>query len=400
MELIDILKVIRRWWWLIVGFAVITELALWLGMRSAEPTYTATVKLQISTPQREDVAAYDEYRSVSMRDEITVAINNLIDLLQNDEVHKRTANRLGLDGKDTSYTITAKRVTDADFIKVTIEARTPDLAAKIINEHIDVAITYYGELRAKSIRAEKELFAEQLRLAEEKLLAAENALADFRTRNRIYSLTSQTATQQRLLEQLQLERDKLLLEQAIKVADGIIPIVTPTINSVTEVDKLIAQRMKELDQYTALTPQYNILEQNVEQARTEHEHLLSKYGEAELKIVAVQAANFIQVIKPGEAPTESESSWPKLAVLILVGSLGLGVVTAFFLEYISSSTVMREGAPESKHSGQKFWERVRMLRPNNPLSKRTRLEPSTDVDIGQEPIDVEIQHTSSRNKVK
>jgi len=343
MELIELLRVIRRWLWLIIAIVVVTQLALWWGLRSAQPVYAATVSLQISTPQRENVAAYDEYRSISLRDEITVAINNLVELLEGDEIHKRTTSQLGLAENDSHYTITASRASDADFVNVIVEARTPDLAAEIANKHVSVAIAYYGELRAQSTKAEKKLFAEQLRAAENEYRVAEKALSDFRTQNGIYSLESQMSTQQKLLEQLQLERDRYMLEQAITIntiAGTPTPTTgtneTPVINPVAEVDKLITRRLKELDQFTALVPQYNVLEQNVEQARAVYQHLLGKYSEAELKVTAVQAANFIQVIKPAYVPTKSESSWPKLAVFALVGSLGMGVMLAFILQYIYS----------------------------------------------------------------
>jgi len=325
MELIELLRVIRRWLLLIVAIVVLTQIALWLGLRAAEPVYAATVSLQISTPQRENVAAYDEYRSISLRDEITVAINNLVELLQGEEVYKRTISQLGLAENDTPYTITASRASDADFVNVIVKAGTPTLAAEIANTHVAIATAYYGELRSQPTKAEKGLFAEQLSTAETVFRASEKALVDFRTENGIYSLESQLSTQQRLLEQLQLERDRRLLESAGRI-DG--PVGT--------VDKLIAQRLIELEQYTALVPQYSILEQNVVQARTVYQHLLGKYSEAELKVTAVQAANFIQVIKPAYVPIESESSWPKLALLALAGSLGIGVMLAFILQYLYS----------------------------------------------------------------
>ncbi len=341
------LRVLRRWLWLIIIIVVVTELALWLGLWSADPVYAATVSLQISTPQRENVAAYDEYRSISLRDEITIAINNFVELLQSNEVRLRVIDRLSLGDEDGNYTITAEQVRDTDFINITIEAQTPILAAEIANTHNDIAIAYYGELRAKSTTAEKNFFAEQLQVAEEEFRTAENTLADFRTQNGIYSLENKLSAQERLLEQLQLERDQLLLERSSIVATTDGTSTLDTTNPVADVDKLIAQRMKELDQYTALAPQYNILTQNVEQVRESYLHLLSKYSEAELKVTAVQAANFIQVIKPAYAPAESESSWPKLAILALAGSLGLGIMLSFFLQYILSFKGV--AAPKSDH---------------------------------------------------
>jgi uncharacterized protein involved in exopolysaccharide biosynthesis len=376
MELIDLLRIVRRWLWLIIVLVVVTELALWLGTRSAEPLYTSNVRLQISIPQREDVAAYDQSRSISPRDEIAVAMNNFIELLKSEEVYKRTVSQLALSEKDAHYTVNAKRVSDADFINVIVEARTPGLAAEIANTHVDIAIAYYGELRAQSTKAEKDLFAEQLRLAEVQLQAAEKDLVDFRNQNGIYSLDRQISTQQDLLERLQLERDQHLLEQATTVTQtpggAVSASAVTVIDPIGEIDKLIAQRQKELDQFTALAPQYNILEQDAEQARAAYKHLLDKYSEAQLKVTAVQAANFIQIIKPAYAPTGSESSWPKLAVLALAGSLGLGLMLAFLFQYISGFRGVGVTVPASDYKTSSY-EHV-------------------DLDVQQEPLAVQGQH--------
>ncbi len=369
MELIDLLRVLRRWLWLIIVLVVVTELVLWLGLRSAKPVYAATVSLQISTPQRENVAAYDEYRSISLRDEITIAINNFVELLQSNEVRLRVIDQLSLSDEDGNYTIAAEQVRDTDFINVTAEAQTPSLAAEIANTHIELAIAYYGELRAKPTNAEKNFFAEQLRVAKEEFRTAENILADFRSQNGIYSLESKLSTQEKLLEQLQLERDQLLLERASTIATIADNSTLDTANLDADVDKLIAQRMKELDQFTALTPQYNILTQNVEQVRASYLHLLSKYSEAELKVTAVQAANFIQVVKPAYAPVASESSWPKLAVFAFAGSLGLGMMLSFFLQYVLSFKSV--SAPESDHKTSSRRKRSR----HKPYSADSEQEP-------------------------
>jgi uncharacterized protein involved in exopolysaccharide biosynthesis len=410
MELIDLLRVLRRWLWLIVALVVVTELALWLGMRSNEPLYAATVKMQISIPQREDVPAYDQSRSFNPRDEITAAINNFIELLQSSEVKRKAVSQLGLQGKDASYTVSAIRTTDTDYIKVTVEARTPNLAAEIANTHVAIAIAYYGELRAQSTKAEKELFAQQLHLAAEGYWAAEKALTEFRTQNGIYSLDSQLITQQRLLEQLQLERDQRSLEQEITVStitNSAIQASSPlVIDPVKQVDNLIAQRLEELNHLTSLAPQYHTLSQNVEQTSGVYQHLLDKYSEAELKVIAVQSANFIQVIKPAVKPAESVSGWPKLALLALAGSLGLGVTVAFLLQYISSFKSASVTVPVSDHeapswgsTSRESWKRIRnVFRRNNPSRKRAGQESSTDLDVEQEPLSAQKQHTPLRSK--
>ncbi len=117
--------------------------------------YAATVSLQNMLPQSADVAAYDEYRSISLRDEITTAINNFIELSQSDDVHQQVNSQLGLEDENDIYTTTAEHMTNSDFVNVTVEAGTPSLAAEIANTHVSVAIAYYGELRAKTTNAEK-----------------------------------------------------------------------------------------------------------------------------------------------------------------------------------------------------------------------------------------------------
>ena len=435
MELIDLLRVVRRWLWLIVAMVLVTELAVWFGTRSAESVYAATARLQISTPQREEVAAYNQYR-FNPRDEIAVAINNFVELLQSDEVYRRTSSQLGLSESEAIYTIDAVRASDADFVNVTVEAPTPELAAEIANIHISIAIAYYGELRAQSTRAEQKLFAEQLRATDEELAAAEKALTDFRNQHGIYSLESQLSTQQRLIEQLQLERDRRLLQQATTIIAptvSAIPATTatapPVVDPIAEVDKLIAQRMQELDQFTTLAPQYYLLEQNVEQTRAVYQDLMGKYNLAEQTATTVQAASFIQVIKPAFA--RSESNWPRLALLALAGSLGLGVMLAFLLQYIAGFESSKETVPvvdhkarsrrhrktgaqgpvsqaqESshkvswfRHAMQEFWKRIKnMFRANALRFKHADVSSSSaDLVAEQEPKVVQGQLGPTKSK--
>lgn len=330
MELINLLRILWRWSWLILSVVVVTVLVLLFWLRTAEPIYAAQVTLQISTPQQEDVAAFDQYRYVSLRDEVTVARNNFTEVLQSEEVYNRTISQLALEGNDATYVLDVKLGRDVDFIYVRAEARTSKLAALIANTHVEAAITYYGELRAKPTEAEKSLFAEQLDIAEEEFRAAEDAFAEFKAQNGIALLENGLATYQKLLEELQLEHDRRVLEWPSSYVDP-----------VGEVDELIAQRQQELARLVGLAPMYNVLEENARQARERYQHVLNKHTEAELKAKAVQAANFIQIVEQAQAPPQPMSNSKKLLVLALAGSLGLGVLLSFLLEYISGFAVAR-----------------------------------------------------------
>jgi uncharacterized protein involved in exopolysaccharide biosynthesis len=415
---------------------VVTAAALWLGLRSKPLTYEAKVKLQITTPQREDVAVYDEYRYGSVRDEITVARNNLLEVLQGEQARNQTVSRLGLEEDDAKYDLDVDLVRDADFVNVTVGARSSELAAWIANAHVDTAIAYYGELRAKPTDAERSLFALQLRAAREELREAEDALANFRTENGVASLDTELATYQQLLRELQLERDQRMLEENTAEVDELIAqrqsrlrelmtlapryrlleenaqqareqyrqllsefdeasaeenagagerlraaeeaflaaeeafaefqadnsisslenefaiyrasleelqserdrrtLYEPDTGPVAEVDELIADRQEELGRLVALAPTYNLLQDNAQKARENYQRLLDKYAEADLKVNVAKAASFIQIVEPAQPPTQPLPGWPTVA-LAVAGSLGLGVLSAFLLDYVSTS---------------------------------------------------------------
>jgi uncharacterized protein involved in exopolysaccharide biosynthesis len=326
-ELNNIIWVLWRWKWLIVSVVLVTGLALGARVRTAEPVYAAQVKLQLTAPQQEDVALDNRYRYVALREEMTVIRNNLMEVLQAREVYERTISRLALADEDATYTLDASSIRDTDFIFVTVKARTAELAADIANAHVDAAVAYFGELRAKPVDAARNLIAGQLHLAEEQYHAAKNALTEFQARNGITtSLEDELATYQKLLEQLQLEHDRQLLKEYISWVD-------PT----ADVNELIAQRREELQRLMALRPQHDQLEEDAQQTHAKYQYLLDKYSEANLKVDSAQAVTFIQIVEPAELPLRPVDNAKRLLILAMAGSLGLGMLLAFFLEYASDT---------------------------------------------------------------
>lgn len=261
MELINILKIFRRWAWLIVSIVGLTVIALLVGLRLAEPEFEAQVKIQISTPQQENVALYDEYRSASVRDVITVARNNFVTILGSDEIRDRTLEELNIDPEQIDFELEIGTDSDSDFVVIKITAPKSTLAASIANTLVDQAVDYYGELRARPTIEEKNLYAEQLQAAEAAYHAASEAFTSYKAQNNVVLLSQEIAAAQRLLEQLQSERDQRILEIGVK-------------DPVTQVNELIQQRQSELDRLLALEPTYLFLEEDYQEAREEYRKAL------------------------------------------------------------------------------------------------------------------------------
>jgi uncharacterized protein involved in exopolysaccharide biosynthesis len=323
MELITLLQTLKRWLWLIIALVIVTGLVLMVRLKQAKPMYEAVVKIQLSIPQPEDVAAFDTYRYSSLRDEMTVARNNLTEVIYSSTVYQQVVEALGLAGSEARYGLEVRPVRDVDFVRIAVQVGDPQLAASIANAHVERGIQYYGELRAQPAEASKALLADQLNRAEQEFRAAENAFVEFRRQNRITSLEAEVNTYQRLLGELSEERDQRLLDEADS-------------SDIEEVDALISEREAQLERLVGLGPVYQAMEQKALEARSNYNHLLTKYFEAEIKAEAIRSANFIQIVEAAQPPRRPLSQSKKLLVLGLAGSLGFGVLLAFLLDYVSS----------------------------------------------------------------
>lgn len=442
MELISLLRILWRWRFMTLSILLVTGLAVGFHVHLARPSYEATVRLQVTTPEQEDIDLYDQYAFISDRDEVTVARNNLAEVLQSQVVRERTVNELALSSVDGVYQVNVYPVRDADFIDVTIEAGDSNLAAEIATAHVRNAIQLTGELRALPADTLRERLTEQLQVAQEELRATESAFAEFQRENNITTLEYEIGVREQILQHLQLERNQRLFEEvtvttsSTSAIDTLInerrselsrlvslqPVYALLIERVQEtgdayqrlleeynraeqndvlaeslgiaeeefrlaedelaafraenhvasldeeiatyqnvigqlqlerarlllrasenpadlvapIDASIDEYREELEQLVSLWPTYNLMTADAEQARQKYELILDKYTEAQLKGDTIRATGFIQVVAPAIPPAEPVSNTLKLMVLAISGSVGLSVLLAFLLEYVSS----------------------------------------------------------------
>ena len=260
LEVKQIFRIIWSWRRLIVGFVALTAIVLGLNWYFSDPSFQAKVKLQITTPEDEDVALYEERSSFSERDRITIARNNFIVVLESGAVRKLTIDQLGLNVQESEYEIEVVPIRDADFVDVFVTTTTPELAAEIANTHVAMAILRMGELRALPSITAKDNFAEELASAELSMSEAENAFTEFRVDKGIAALEAEISVQQQTLQQLELERNQLLF--AIP-AEGI--------DFLGSVETVIVQRSEELQPLLALRRTHNTLQENVAVATADYE---------------------------------------------------------------------------------------------------------------------------------
>lgn len=371
MELNQILRVMRRWLAVIVlAMLVVTAVAGWRAI-AAGTVYESKVELQLTAPQSEDVLLFNTNRSSSnARDDMTVALNNFTEIVQNREVFRRVIKQLALTGDDADYKIEVRSLRDSDYFDVVAQSKNAALVGQIANTHVNTAIAYYGEVRSKPAASSKEFLAHQLTLADKRVQTAQNALTHFQTQNHVTNVTTEVEIDSRILQDLIGERNRRSLDgpssmainsantvltqlrvdrenanaagEAARVAnyDAAILSYTQAISTalasadvLAPVETLITQYRDDLARLSALLPQLTSLQTDLDQARNDYQQLQGKYNEAVIKEQSTQAAGFIQVIEPALAPDAPvPGRVPLVIVLALAGGFIVGIALSFLLD--------------------------------------------------------------------
>lgn len=324
-ELTDLFWVLLRWSWLIILVVVATVGSLVYLQRRIIPAYEATVTLMVTTPDREDVMLTDEYTFTNDRDEITNVTDRFMMIAEYDEVKHRTLDELGL---EVNYQIRAETDRGADFVTITVNADAPELAAALANTHAQNAIDYFGEIRAMPAAQALQYFDTGVEAARQDLADAQQTLTDFHAEHNIILLENELDVQNTVLERLETLRVEVL-----------VPVYDPSSTFVpsrdtTTVDGLINEQRTEITNLDSLLPEYERLIAEVEAAQDVYDDLVSKYTETEMRQAFVSQSMFLQIIDTADVPDAPTGQPIRTYSLGFIGSLGLCILLAFFLDYL------------------------------------------------------------------
>lgn len=331
MELSLLARILWRWKWLIIACVLTATTAVWLGLSNAVPVYHASTVLSFGTPDRPDVELIDRYKFVDSRAEVVLAINNFITIAQQPNVYEQTREALNLEEADANYKVSVDSSSDADFVEISLEAESAILAANIVNTHTRFAIDEFGRSRSQSTVSNKETFDEQLLKAQSDLGVAERSFMDFREANGITFLETDINVVESGLIQLMSEQTKLVARDPVGQSPQVIQLETR-----------IAEQRARLEALSQLEPEYTTLETIVTSKRDDYQLLLSKSSEAETSADIAQRANFVQISTPAEVPPAPVDKATRLLLLAVLGSLGMGILLSFILEYLTGAPLAQE----------------------------------------------------------
>lgn len=373
----DYLRVIWRRKWIILVVILGALVLIAPSVSSAQNQYVGSVKLLVTLPETSTVDLYGEYRSSSVQDEINLARNNFADVFHSDVVRSRTVEALTLSESLRGYELEVEELRDTDFLIVTVRAPDRVWAAEIANTHVDKALAYFGEIRARPAASAKEALNEQLEEVRIQLAADEQAIIAFEDANGISSFDAELDLQREVLTDLYLRRNRYTVEgteglslayrkiiqilederlralehfQAIKAAaledvigiyqDNTVELLEgyraeTAVMLLTTTESLIEREEENLARLNLLKPELDQLESGLARSEAREQQLLDAYQEASTKEGTALRVNFLHVVLPATPPTQPDlRSANILLLLTVVGSVGLGLILAFGVDYL------------------------------------------------------------------
>jgi len=124
----DYLRIVTRYWLIIVAATILSVVAGWFAQRSTEPTYLATTRVMVVAPGSAEV--FDAYYGHLAAAGRAVSIGQLA---KNPQVAKRTIDQLEL--RETPAEV-VKRITTVvrdTVVEITVTGDTPELARDTAN---------------------------------------------------------------------------------------------------------------------------------------------------------------------------------------------------------------------------------------------------------------------------
>lgn len=394
----SIWAILRRRWWMI-ALIVVGALAVTLALTlTAPPAYRSSLRLQALALDDQEVALYTRRSTGGVGEQIALTQFNFNETLQNPLIAWRTVSDLNLDISASQLLANLKTSASGDFVTVTYDAATPQEAMNVLNRHVENALDYYNSVRSRPASVAGQFVATELAAQGQTLRKAQDALLQFQLEHNISDLPreinavqdgvrsiraardnaqvqaslAETLAQQYAAQAEQSEADLAAAQQAldelrasaetptpqqqarIDAQDALVAELGQTAREqrgaaraqqaaavgqrtvATQNEALLNQRAGDLAQLISLSSDYNILLAELDSALADYDFLRSKAAEARLKEAQATNVGSLQIVDPAFLPGEpGGTSALRIALLVALVSLLLGLVAAMLLEFVS-----------------------------------------------------------------
>jgi uncharacterized protein involved in exopolysaccharide biosynthesis len=327
-------RVILKRAWLILLLVVVTAATV-AGVSYTRPlVYRTTLRFQVTSSPPTDVTLYQTSRTTLSSDEIAKTRANFIELVTSLDVAWETveALQLPMSGRELVNTLQVQESEDSDFVRLSVTTEDAQRSADIANTLIAVAVRRYGEMNARPLTLAGQFISDQLAETQAELDQARAELISFQSSHNLGTLDGTIDAKISMIRSLELSHDEAVSRGATAEAEAF--------------SQLIRQRQGELQALIELSGLYTTLSTRVSQLQETYDFLLEKRTEARLKENQARNLDFVQVFGQARVPDSPE---PRVSLSILALSIAvataLGVILAFFLEYVGSARQLGRTAP-------------------------------------------------------
>lgn len=209
----------RRWFWLVIA-AIVTASVAGVFTSLIPKKYKATALIVVVEPV--NVVQFDERFRTLVE---TQPLRILPELAESDQVLNLLADDLNVSStvasdfsiEELRGMLSAEAGNDANLIRLSVQAHTPDNAAKVANAWAKVFVTLTNEIFRDRGGTQLAFFEERVTEASMELEKAENALVEFESINRANILNTSLVTYaQYQTDYLIAKRDASLLVQDVR----------------------------------------------------------------------------------------------------------------------------------------------------------------------------------------
>lgn len=330
-DILGYLKIIRKWWWVIVLLFVATVGTMLAVAVLSETQYEAIVTVQVSAPPPQEAPLYSQFGRQLLNDEIEQTRASFSELLLEGDAPYRALDALpdvSMRGSDLRDRTTVDIPISSHLLRIGVRAADPETAALLANTLVETGLQHYGQLLAQSTVSTGKFIGQELEAVREELKTAEAELIQFQVTNKVGNLNSAINGQYDVIQSLRMQSDLARIEGDITKAQAI--------------EKTIREREVGLQNMIGLSAEYTELVGHVDRARSTNNFLLDRRAEAQIKENQILESSYLQVITPARPPSRPVSAIDsKLIVLGAVVSILGGVLLTFLLEYLEISGAFR-----------------------------------------------------------
>lgn len=250
-------RLLRERWPLILGFVLVTEIAI-LGLAFKTPKiYKATTSLNtgIASGQPLSGTPIDWFKAGAL-------MGNLTEMIESRTVLERTILRLRLSipAEKLAKMLEVEKVGATDMLRISAAGKTPQEAAALANAHTLEFMSYYRQTQGADARAADHFILEQLAGSAQRLKEAEDRLRAFKEAN----LPEAQTTLSTQLTELRTQRGEI--ERALRGAQSGLSTIEHDMTALQR-DPSFARTVRDSAEVDAAGERLKTLQQNLADAR-------------------------------------------------------------------------------------------------------------------------------------